>query len=167
MISLAASNEQTTAMPLTPDEGGDWQATFTMPESVTGSPLFAEFRALPGGNPAIVQLGEAPRLIEQLAVEITGTWWDVEMERAVIAISIHNSGEGAVYLGSEFIQFPIEGGDADETSGQITPRLPILVNPGETRGITVSFLPQALSVQMQIGTDLWAVSGFPSQPTGQ
>jgi hypothetical protein len=191
MLSLTSSSEQTTAVPLTPDEDGGWQVSFIMPESVTGLPssasstelsrsepapslprgqaLFAEFRAVPGGNPAIVQLGEVPRLIEQLEVEITGAWWDGEHDRAAMSISIHNPLEGAIYLGSEFIQFPTEGGDAYEGTGQVTPRLPgqatprlpFLINPGETRGITVSFLPQALSVQMQIGTDLWEVSNFP------
>lgn len=72
MLSLTSSNEQTAAVQLTPDDDGDWQTTFTMPGSVTGLPLFAEFRALPGGNPAMVQLGEAPRLTEQLEVEIAG-----------------------------------------------------------------------------------------------
>ncbi len=167
MLSLTSSNEQTTAVPLIPDDNGDWQMIFTLPESVTGQPLFAEFRALPGGDPAIVQLGETPRLADQLEVEITGTMWDVETEQAVVTVSVNNPGEGAVYMGSQFIQFPIEGGDADETFGQITPHLPTLIEPGETRGITVSFLPQALSVQMQINADLWQISGFPNPLTGQ
>jgi len=163
MLSLASGNEQTTAVPLTPDESGAWRALFTLPDRIAGSPLFAEFRALPGGNLSIVQLGEAPRLTEQLEVEITGTWWDADREEAVTAISIHNPGAGAVYLDAEFIRFPVEGGDADETIGQITPRLPTLIPPGETRGILVSFLPQALSVQLQINADLWEISGFPTE----
>ncbi|HIP72336.1 MAG TPA: hypothetical protein EYH05_13190 [Anaerolineae bacterium] len=169
MLSLTSSNEQTTAVQLTPDDDGDWQASFTMPDSTTGlshsagsgQALFAEFRVLPGGNPAIVQLGEAPRLTEQLEVEIAGAWWDVERGQVVIAVSVHNPGEGAVYLGPEFIQLATEGGDANEIAGQITPRLPILIDSGETTGITVSFLPQDTPVQLQVDADLWEVAGIP------
>jgi hypothetical protein len=135
----------------------------------------AEFRALPGGNLAVVRLGEVPRLIEQLQTEITGARWDGEREQAVIAISIHNPGEGAVYLGPEFIQIAewtegsSEGGDAYEGTwqvmprlpGQVNPHLPYLINPGETTGITVSFLPQAASMRLQIGADLWEVADIP------
>ena len=163
MLSLASAKEQTTAVPLTPDESGAWRTLFILPGRVAGSPLFAEFRALPGGALSIVQLGEAPRLTDQLEVEIAGTWWDADREEAVVEISLHNPGVGAVYLDAEFIRFPTEGGDADEITGQITPRLPTLIPPGETRGITVSFLPQALSVQLQINVGLWEVSGFPTE----
>lgn len=161
MLSLTTNNEQTTAVPLTPDDDGDWQASFTMPEGVTGLPIFAEFRALPGGDPAIVQLGEAPRLTEQLEVEIAEAWWDGERNQVVIAVSVHNPGEGAVYLGPEFIQLATEGGDANEIAGQITPRLPILIDSGETTGITVSFFPQGTPVQLQIDADLWEVADIP------
>ena len=172
MLSLTSSNEQTTAVPLTPDEDGAWQSSYTMPGSVTGLPLFAEFRALPGnagGDLAAVQLGEVPRLTEQLEVEITGAWWDVDREQAMMAISIHNPGEGEIYLGPEFIQIPErsevtpEGGDAYEGTWQVIPRLPILINPGETMGITVSFLPQSASMRLQIGADLWEVADIPAQ----
>ncbi|MAU00622.1 MAG: hypothetical protein CL608_26050 [Anaerolineaceae bacterium] len=163
MLSLASSNEQTTAVQLAPDDSGSWQVSFTMPESITSSPLFAEFRILPGGNLAVVQLGVTPNLIEQLEVEITGAWWDVAQDQAVIAVSVHNPGKGAVYLGPEFIQLKTEGGDADELTGQIAPRLPTLINPGETAGITMSFLPQDAPVQLQIDADLWQVAGIPTQ----
>jgi hypothetical protein len=169
MLSLASSNEQTTAVPLTPDEDGVWQAAFSLPDTVTNVPLLAEFRVLPGGSLAVVRLGEVPRLIEQLQIEITGAWWDREQEQAVMAISIYNSGEGDIYLGPEFIQIPIEGGDAYEGTWQVTPRLPgqviphlpFLIHPGETTGITVSFLPQSASMRLQIGADLWEVAGIP------
>jgi hypothetical protein len=111
----------------------------------------------------MVQLGEVPQLLEQLQIEITGAWWDVAGERATLALSIHNPGQGAVYLSPDFIQFP--GGDVYEGTGQVIPRLPLLINPGETRGITVSFLPQAVSVQLQIGADLWEVADIPLPPT--
>jgi hypothetical protein len=167
MLSLASSNEQTTAVPLTPDEDGVWQAAFSLPDTVTNVPLLAEFRVLPGGSLAVVRLGEVPRLIEQLQIEITGAWWDGERELAVMTISIHNPGEGEFYLGPEFIQIPEryevtpEGGDAYEGTWQVTPHLPILINPGETMGMTVSFLPQSASMRLQIGADLWEVAGIP------
>jgi hypothetical protein len=162
MLSLTSSREQTTAVALEPQEDGAWETSFTLPGILAGLPLFAEFRSLPGGNLAIVQLGEVPRLTEQLQVEITGAWWDVEQEQAVVAVSVHNSGGGVVYLGPEFIQFPIEGGDAYEPPGQVTPRLPILIGPEETVGITVPFLPQSASMRLQIGADLWEVAGIPA-----
>ena len=160
MLSLSTPNEQTTAVPLETGEGGEWGAEFTLPLPITGSPLFMEFRALPGGELAIVGLGEVPQLLAGLQVEITGAWWDETSQQAATAISIHNPGQGAVYLGSEFIQYPSEGGDVYEPLGQVTPRLPILINQGETVGITVSFLPHDVSVQLQIGASLWEVSGF-------
>lgn len=167
MLSLSSSNDQTTAVPLTPDEDGVWQAAFSLPDTGMALSLLAEFRVLPGSSLAVVQLGEVPRLIEQLQVEITGAWWDVEREQVVMAISIHNPGEGAIYLGPEFIQISDryevtpEGGDAYEETWQVTPHLPILINPGETMGITVSFLPQSASMRLQIGADLWEVAGIP------
>ena len=164
MLSLVSSSEQTTAVPIS---AGAWQAEFVMPgggpEAGVSQPLLAEFRSLPGGTLAMVQLGEVPQLLEQLQIEITGAWWDVAGERATLALSIHNPGQGAVYLSPDFIQFP--GGDVYEGTGQVIPRLPLLINPGETRGITVSFLPQAVSVQLQIGADLWEVADIPLPPT--
>lgn len=168
VLSLAATDEQTTAVPLAWAEDGAWQAEFTLPDTVSEQGLFAEFRALPGGDLAVVRLGEVPRLIEQLETEITRAWWDTEREQAVIELSVLNAGEGAVYLGPEFIQIAewteasSEGGDAYEGTWQVTPRLPFVVNPEETAGITVSFLPQFASMRLQIGADLWEVGGFPA-----
>ena len=183
MLSLASSSEQTTAVPISPDEDGVWRAEFILPgrgpttafgggndssllagsQAVStlseGQILLAEFRSLPGGSLAIVQLGQVSNLIEQLEVEITGAWWETAAEQAVVTVSIHNPGEGAVYLAPDFIQFPTEGGDTDAGTWQVTPRLPLLINPGETMGITVSFLPQAL---MQIGADLWEIIDVPT-----
>lgn len=175
MLSLTSSNEQTTAVPLTPDEDGVWQAAFSLPDTVTSLPhsagsgqaLLAEFRVLPGGSLAVVQLGEVPRLIEQLQVEITGAWWDREPGQITTMLSVHNPGEEAVYLGSEFIQIPeryevtSEGGDAYEVIMQVTPRLPTLIEPGKTLGLTVTFPWHAPSVRLQIGADLWEVADVP------
>ena len=111
-----------------------------MPDAVSKQPLFAEFRALPGGDLAVVRLGEVPRLIEQLETEITKAWWDAEREQAVIELSILNAGEGPVHLGPEFIQIAewtaasSEGGDAYEGTWQVTPACLFVINPGETAG---------------------------------
>ncbi|MFZ1398905.1 MAG: hypothetical protein WAS33_18515 [Candidatus Promineifilaceae bacterium] len=188
LLSLAARDEQTTAVPLTWAEEGAWQAEFTLPNSAAQQRLLAEFRLLPDGRLAVFQLGEIPDLTEQLKVEITEAQWDAASEQAVITVSIHNrdhdrdpddsadGGAGAVYLGPDFIQITeyegtIEGGDAyagtaqvnPRLPGQLNPRLPLLIHPGETVGITVTFLSQSASVRLQIGADLWEVAGFPAR----
>jgi hypothetical protein len=159
LLSLAAGGEQTTAVPLTPGSGGVWQASLTLPDSIAGLPLMAEFRLLPDGRLAVVQLGDAPRLREQVEVEIAGAWRDAEQDQVVVELSVTNPGEGAVYLDAGFIQMIIEGGDADEMTGQMVPRLPLLLDPGETAVITVSFLPHIAPVQLQIDADLWEIGG--------
>lgn len=161
MLSLVANNEQTTAVQLVPDESGGWQTSFTMPDHTAGLPLLAELRTLPEGNLAMVRLGEVPHLLEQLEIDITGAWWDETQTHVVLTVDITHTGEGDVFLGSDFIQIPIEGGDAYDFSGQITPSLPILVHSGETVGLTVTFLPQAPSVRVQIGADLWEITNIP------
>ena len=123
--------------------------------------------AAPGGSLAVVGVGEVPNLLAWLAIEIREAWWAPESEEIVLTIDIHNSGDGELFLGPDFIQNPepqqetTEGGDAYEGTWQVTPRLPIVINPGETAGITVSFLPQFASMRLQIGADLWEVGGFP------
>lgn len=174
MLSLTANNEQTTAIELMPDETGEWQTNFIMPDTIASHPLLAEVRTLPDSNLTMVQLGDAPRLLEQLDIGITDAWWEEETTQLVFTASITNTGEGDTYLGSDFIQTlertgstqrierSPEGGDAYEFSGQVTPSLPRLIHPGETVGIRVTFLPQAPSVRVQIGSDLWEITGVPA-----
>lgn len=176
MLSVAASNEQTTAVQLMPDKEGNWQVIFTLPSSLLPEgghlskrqPLVAEFRTLTGGQLTLVQLGEVPHLIGELEVEISETIWDVKQNKIIISISIHNPLSSNVYLHSKFIQIVSKGGDDNEQTGQVTPRLPMLIKPGETVGIELSFLPQQDSffnkTDVQIGTDLWEVSSLPTVP---
>jgi hypothetical protein len=170
MLSLAANNEQTTAVALMPDETGEWQISFSLTEAIAGHPLLAEMRTLPDGNLTMVQLGDVPRLVEQLEVGISDAWWEEETRQLVFTASITNSGEGDVYLGTDFIQLPErsentpKGGDVYEFFGQVTPSLPRFIHPGETVGIRVTFLPQAPSVRVQIGSDLWEITGIPILP---
>jgi hypothetical protein len=144
-----------------PDESGNWHANFNMPGDIAGRPLLAELRTLPAGNLAVVQLGEVPRLLEQLESGITAAWWDEAKMEVILTAVITHTGAGDVYIGSDFIQL-LEGGDAHEFSGQVTPSLPFLIHPGETVGITVTFLPQAPSVRDQIGADLWEITDIPT-----
>lgn len=167
MLTLTAKNEQTAAVPLTPDESGNWQASFTLSEEIVGLPLLAEVRALPAGSLAVVQLGEVPRLWEQLEIGISGVWWDEVQRQVVLTAVISHTGVGDVHPGPDFIQIRHEGGDAYETIGQVTPslpgqRLPTLIHPGETVDLTVTFLPQAPSVRVQIGADLWEITDIPT-----
>lgn len=168
LLSLTTPNEQTTAVPLAWTENRRWQASFSLPNSVAGQTLLAEVRSMPSGGLAVVNLGEIPHLQAQLEVASLEAWWDPTPAEAMLTVTLHNPGEAAVYLGSNFIQLSnrtapaTEGGDAHVRIGQQTPPLPLLIHPGETVGITISFLPQTASIQLQIGTELWEVMGFPS-----
>lgn len=179
MLSLAASKEQTAAITLLPDEAGQWQATFLLPEAVTGRPLLAEFRTVPGGQLGVVQLGDVPRLMEQLEVAIADAWQDATSGQMGLALTVHNPGDGAVYLDESYIQLPEayqiaasappiqEGGDAYEINVAVTPRqpgqggfLPLLLEPGQSLGLTVTFVWEAPVARLQIGADLWELA-FP------
>jgi len=162
LLSLTTSQAQTTAVPLTWEAAGRWQAVIDLPAAAAGQGVSAEFRPLPGSHVSVVELGTVPDLLAQLEIGVTRAWWDGEKGQAVLEAAIGNPGEGAVFLPPEFIQIVTEGGDAYEEAWQVTPRLPLLVNPGETTGITVSFLPHSASVRLQIGTALWQVDGFPT-----
>jgi hypothetical protein len=160
LLSLTSNQEQTTAVILDSGDDGAWQAEFTLPADSAGRSLWAEFRAVPGGGLATVRLGDIPRLHEQLLLEISEAWWEGEYERAVLRVTVHNPGEGAVYLDRDFLQIHDEGGEAyNHFLGQVTPRLPFLIQPGETTGMvfTLSFLPESALVQIQIGADLWQI----------
>jgi hypothetical protein len=122
----------------------------------------------------VVDLGEAPRLSDDLAIEIDSAYWDQDQERVQLTLTVTNEGAGAVYLGSDFIQLIPEGGDAYGENGQITqavPRLPVqvlprfafLLHPGETTELTLSFFLRSTSVRLQIGADLWELGRQPEQ----
>jgi len=161
MLSLAAGREQTMAVEIAADEAGEWAVAFTLPADVAGLPLLAELRALPAGELALVRAGEVPRLIEQLNISVTDAAWDEANGGVVMGISVHNPADGAVFLGSDFIQLQSEGGDAYESIGQVVPRLPAFIGPGETLELMMTFLPISASAQVKIGADLWELAGLP------
>jgi hypothetical protein len=183
MLSLTATGSQTPAAPLVPAADGAWQATFVLSDAGIGLPLFAELRALPGGAPAMVRLGDLPDLQAQLELSVSEAYWDVETNQAALHVDVHNPGEGAVYLDSNYFRIwaegvPHEGGDAYELSGQVVPSLPLLVGPGETLGMSVAFpllaqgpaaepVSRRPNLQLQIGADLWELSGFGALTTGR
>ena len=174
MLSLAAGSEQTTAVPLAVAADGRWQANYTWPDGTSpgtgsgqtpaaaGRHLFAEFRSLPGGDLVVVGLGETPRLTDGLAIEITGAAWYEAQQQVGLTLTVTNEGVGAVYLDSDFIQLIPEGGDADEIIWQVAPRLPLLIHPGETMGMTVSFFSPTISMRLQIGIELWKLGLEPN-----
>ncbi len=183
MLTLAASGDQTPALPLNA-AAGPWEATFTLSTATPGRPLFAELRALPGGALAVVALGEVPRLEDSLEVSVGQAYLDPAGEQVVIHLELHNAGEGAVYLDRETVLVRPEGGDAYEPAGQVKSGLPTLLEAGETLALTVTFpLPAPLSaeprrledagpapvpgqeVQLQIGAGLWAI-GLPADAEG-
>ena len=129
------------------------------------------------GGLSVIHLGDIPHLIEQLeitasiitpetasaesgasvntAVSTNVTAYDADNQEQLTArIIIHNPTDGAVYLDVDFIQYPHEGGDADVKIGQAIPRLPTLIEAGETMMITVLFHPYFSEV-LQIGNGLW------------
>lgn len=167
VLSLAANNQQTTAVELVATDNATWQAEFSMPDAIAGLPLFANVRLLPDGHLITVQLGTVPILLEQLHVEITEAWWNEAMSHAHFLAHVENAGVGDVYLTPDFIQLSeggravFEGGDAYALSGQITPHLPFFIRPGEVVEIQVIFLPESPSIRVQIGTDLWEITDIP------
>ncbi len=177
LVSLSASQEQTAALTLRPDASDQWQAAFVLPATVTGQPLLAELRLMPGGQLGVVRLGSVPRLIDQLAVSIGDAWQDVASGQMVLSLTVHNAGAGAVRLDESYIQLPQayqldagvvsthEGGDAYEVNVVVAPRpsgsggfLPLLLEPGQTAGLTVTFIWPAPLARLQIGADLWELA---------
>jgi hypothetical protein len=181
MLSLVTSGDQTPAVSLEP-AAGRWEATFTLSMETPGRPLFAELRALPGGAPAVVALGEGPRLEDSLEVSVGDAYLDPAGEQVAVHLEMHNAGEGDVYLPANYIR--LKGGDADEPAGQVETGLPTLLEAGERLALTATFpLPAPLSaeprpledagpatvpgqeVQLQIGAGLWAI-GLPADAEG-
>ena len=174
LLSLAAGSEQSATQQIVLNESQDWQAVFTLPNTITGLPLLAELRLLPGNvlpedSLVIVALGEVPQLLEQVRFDLTTAWWEEARTQVIVTGVFTNTGTTSVYLSPDIIQIPTEGGDAYEPSGQVTPNLswqvspplPFLINPGETVGITVTFLPQNPSLRFIINADLWEIANIP------
>lgn len=183
LLSLTTPNDQTPAVPIRPAADGTWQASFTVNAAAAGLPLYAELRALPGGGPSVVRLREVPDLQEGLEVSVVGAHQTADSSQVVLRLTVHNPGEGAVHLSSDYVRLlpatgpgmNTEGGEAYEFPGQIVPSLPTLIGPGETLGISVAFSPKMdagqveesrhpegmqhpFPVQIQIGADLWEVT---------
>lgn len=160
MLTLIAGQEQTTAVALAPDETGRWQTTLVLPRATAETPLYAELRPLPMGDVSLVQLGQLPAPWAQLDVNLAAAWWDAVAQHIVLQVNVTSDAVGDVFVADDFIQLIDEGGDEYEWSGQVTPHLPLLIHPGETVGMLVTFLPNASSVRVQIGADLWVLSGY-------
>ncbi len=156
MLSLTTSLEQTAAVPLVIHDGR-WEATRTLSSQSVGLPLFAELRWLPT-TLAVVQLDEVPTRYDALEITVSSAIWQDALQRVLVAASIHNPTTGAISLPPDFIQHP-QGGDVYSTDVQVTPGLPLLLQPGEAMGLQVSLPPQP-SLQLQIGADLWELSGL-------
>jgi hypothetical protein len=131
---------------------------------------------LTGGETDLVRLGEVPDLPAQLQVTVGPAFVDARTVSAVLQVTVHNPAGGAVYLFEGDIEIRHrEGGDAYTLSRQVTPSLPLLIQPGETVGLTVTlwgFLPvenqPVTSVEVRIGADLWQLSGpFVNALTGR
>lgn len=173
-LSLVANGEQTATTQVVLSESNAWQADFTLPNTIAGLPLLAELRLLSGnvladGSLVVVALGEVPNLLDQVVFTLTEARWEAAQVEVIASGLVTNSGTTAVYLDPEFIQILTEGGDEYEPTGQATPSLPwqvspplpFLINPGETVGITVTFLPPSPSVNLKINTDLWEIQDIP------
>ena len=161
LLSLTAGTQQTAVVPLPPAAAdGSWQTALALPGEVAGAPLMAEIRLLPGGRPAMVQLGAVPQLTNQLQISVTAAYQEPAAGQAVLQLAVFNPGPGAVYLGPDFLQTLNQGGDAYAPAGQVLPRLPQLIGPEESVGLTWTFSPSDTPVQLQIGADLWLLEGL-------
>ncbi len=174
LLSLAAGGEQTATQQIVLNDSDDWQASFSLSDTPPGVPLLAELRLLPGNvlsedSLVLVVLGEIPQLLEQVTFDFNAAWWDETQMQVIVTGALTNTGTTPVYLPPDFIQIPIEGGDAYESSAQVTPSLPrqvspslpFLINPGETVGITVTFLPPNSSIRLIVNADLWEITNIP------
>jgi hypothetical protein len=94
---------------------------------------------------------------------------------AVAAFTLHNPAAGAVYLDETFIQFPRDddeddsekGGDAYEGEGQVVPRLPLMLAPGETVGVTITMPLNDAPRRVQLGAGLWEAAESAAAPPGR
>ena len=165
MLSLTSSLEQTAAIPLSAarlsspkSENGRWSASFPLSDGSSDLPLFAELRLLPS-ELAIVQLGDVPTLHDLLEIEVQQAAWSEVQQRVIVTLHLHNPTNGHIQLAPDFIQQP-QGGDVYFADVQVNPYLPTLIQPGEAMGMQVSLLPDPI-LQLQIGSDLWELSGLP------
>ena len=158
MLSLTASGDQTPAVPVQAGDDGTWQATFSLAGGGAGLPLYAELRSLPGGELAVVQLGEIPDLLERLELSGLQAQLSDEARQVQLQFTVHNPGEGAVYLGPEFVS--LQGGEAHESAGQVLPSLPTLLAPGETLGMRFVFPLTAAGAPGAGEPNAWTTNGF-------
>jgi hypothetical protein len=179
-LSLSSGAEQTTAAPLAAEGEGTWAAEFVLPGRVTGRQLLAVVRAATGGEPAVVALGEVPDLAAGVVVTASGAWrrmgeGDDGAAEAMAVFTLHNPAAGAVYLDETFMQFPRDddeddsekGGDAYEGEGQVVPRLPLMLAPGETVGVTITMPLNDAPRRVQLGAGLWEAAESAAAPPGR
>lgn len=172
MVSLVSNVDQTESieLPLPGSGPSSWGVSFTMSSEVEGLNLLAEFRAFPSGEVSLVHLGDVPHLANQLQVTTTGdVYWRLDRGEAVMPLSIHNPGAGSVRLGPDYIKATqmAEGGVENSIYVTVIPGFPLMVGPGETVVVDVTFVPALYGqpVHIQIGFERWEVSGFPTANT--
>lgn len=174
MVSLVSNVDQTESVELplshnddlSPGDPSMWGVSFAMSSDVEGHNLVAEFRAFPSGEVGLVRLGDVPHLVDQLEITaIEDTYWRLDRGEAVLRLSIHNPGSGNVRLSPDYIKAMqlAEGGVENAIFVSVIPGLPLIVEPGATVIVDVTFVPAMYGqpVHIQIGFERWEVTGFP------
>ena len=119
-------------------------------------------RVFPGGEVAIIHLGDVPLLLEELQPTIQQATWNAARGEVSLRLSVYNDGEGIVHLPADYVRITSQGGDVPFL---LFPMLPMLIESKETVVIDVTFVPNTVqNVHLIIQNNLWEITGFLEMP---
>lgn len=150
-LTLLAPTHQTTAVTLPITD--TWETAFLLPPTLVGEPLTAVFRRLPGGESALVRLGEVPRLDARIEITDLIAAWQPETKQISLTVTLHNPGLGTVWLPADYVQIPTEGGDAYRSP--ILTQTQMLAGSSQSLSLTFAHPGPEAPVVVQLGEMLW------------
>ena len=163
LVGLTGRAEQTEALELDLTTGA-FRLQFSLPSTVAGAGLAADFRVFPTGQLATVTLGQVPQFSEQLEVIPPQASLDISTGLATVVVTITNPYDGALLIAPDFFQLA----RAEQQGGDPIPyamtdaQLPMLLEPAETQVMAVTFLPpeDGSPVLLTLGRTRWELAGF-------